>query len=352
MTAKVIDIYHRLLKYNDHEIRIAFDNEQNLYFNSNQIAKILGYKDPKDALRKHVLKKDIVYLKDIVSNYKILYKNAQGQSKYLSEAGFNHLILKSRKKIAVEIADWIAREVMPSIRKYGVYRSEKSNIDKIQQLQDELDAAFATIKKKSDEIDVLKHNMKIPKYETGYSIYIMRRIEKSVKFDPDEILELKVGKTDDPNKRKKTYDTGFSNRSQYLKVIKVTNKNAIEECIKAKMTAYTTIPTKEYYKCSYNTMIDVVAECVKFFDNTDIDKTPDVSTESEQARMKSMPPFDPAKVVTVIFSDDMESDSESESDSDDDLSDDDVMKGGGDDLNYRRYLKYKIKLLTLMDEML
>lgn len=54
MTNKVIDIYHRLLKYNDHEIRIAFDNEQNLYFNSNQIAKILGYKDPKDALRKHV----------------------------------------------------------------------------------------------------------------------------------------------------------------------------------------------------------------------------------------------------------------------------------------------------------
>jgi len=40
---------------------------------------------------------------------------------FISEPGMNHLIFASRKKEAVEIKDWLAREVMPSIRKNGGY---------------------------------------------------------------------------------------------------------------------------------------------------------------------------------------------------------------------------------------
>ena len=69
---------------------------------------------------------DSVLLKDIVENYKSLYKNVQGTTKFLNEPGMFSLILKSRNKKAIEILNWVTHEVMPSLRKFSEYKLNNS----------------------------------------------------------------------------------------------------------------------------------------------------------------------------------------------------------------------------------
>jgi hypothetical protein len=45
------------------------------YFNAKQACKLLNYGIEKKALKNNVNADDIYFLKDIVQNYKILYKN-------------------------------------------------------------------------------------------------------------------------------------------------------------------------------------------------------------------------------------------------------------------------------------
>ena len=88
MTKTLIDLYQHLLQYDDDIVYIAFHSRTMApYFNANQVCKLLGYVDCRDAIRTHVDKRNIEYLRNIVKNYKILYKNVQGNSKFLSESG-------------------------------------------------------------------------------------------------------------------------------------------------------------------------------------------------------------------------------------------------------------------------
>jgi prophage antirepressor-like protein len=46
-------------------ISVIIDNNDKLWFNSRELAKAIGYSDPKDAIRKHIDKNDKIQLKDI-----------------------------------------------------------------------------------------------------------------------------------------------------------------------------------------------------------------------------------------------------------------------------------------------
>ena len=217
MATSLLDIYRKILKYNNHEVYIAFHYEtKEPYFNAKQVCQMLEYLDCRDALRNNVLKENIYYLKDIVKNYKILYKNAQGYSKYLNEAGLNSIILKSKQKNALNISRWITEEVMPSIRQYGEYKlqsKEKKQIDELNKLLED----------KKEEIDILKHNLKKDKFKKGNSVYILRAIENTMDLKLNEKIYLKFGKTTNMKPRKFVYDTAHKNKTQILKHIKVKN---------------------------------------------------------------------------------------------------------------------------------
>jgi superfamily II DNA or RNA helicase/prophage antirepressor-like protein len=142
MTNTDLNFFNHILKYNDQNVYVAFHkNTTDPYFHANNVCKLLEYVDARDALRNHVDKKNIVYLKDIVTDYKPLYKNIQGHTKFLSKAGLYSLILKSKKETAKEITDWVTSEVMPIIKK---------QIDILNKKNDE----------KKGETIVLKCNMK------------------------------------------------------------------------------------------------------------------------------------------------------------------------------------------------
>ncbi len=94
MANTLIQLYKNLLIYDGNDVYIAFaDNTTEPFFHAKQLSQLLGYVDYRDAIRTHVVKKDIYYLQDIVSDYKSLYKNAQGHKKYLNEGGMLQLII-------------------------------------------------------------------------------------------------------------------------------------------------------------------------------------------------------------------------------------------------------------------
>ena len=97
------------------EIESFFDKQQNIFLRGKDVAKILGYRDTNQAIRKHVDEED---------KFKGAVETTGGlqQSFYINESGFYSLVLSSKLETANKFKRWVTSEVLPSIRKYGQYK--------------------------------------------------------------------------------------------------------------------------------------------------------------------------------------------------------------------------------------
>ena len=84
------------------------------YFVGREVAMILGYKNPLDALAKHVEEED-----KGVANCDTL--GGTQKMTVINESGLYSLILSSKLPKAKEFKRWVTSEVLPSIRKHGAY---------------------------------------------------------------------------------------------------------------------------------------------------------------------------------------------------------------------------------------
>lgn len=103
----------QLFDFNGQQVRtVIIDNEP--YFVGKDVATILGYNNPSVAVSKNVSDK-----------YKGVseMETPGGKQKLviISEAGLYKLAFKSHAKNAERFTDWVASEVLPSIRKHGAY---------------------------------------------------------------------------------------------------------------------------------------------------------------------------------------------------------------------------------------
>ena len=95
---------------------LTIENEP--YFVGNEIAKILGYSNTRDALAKHVENEDknTVAIHDGIGNpNKVI----------INESGLYSLILSSKLPTAKRFKRWVTSEVLPAIRKHGAYLTEQ-----------------------------------------------------------------------------------------------------------------------------------------------------------------------------------------------------------------------------------
>lgn len=359
MVNKVLDIYSRILKYDNNDVRIAFDtNTSKPYFHAKQVCVMLKYNNYKKALRNNVNKNDIFHLKDIVKNYKKLYNNVQGNTKFLNESGFLKLILKrGDDEIIDDIFNWITEEVIPSIRQYGNYRVNND-------LKKKLDELNELLGEKEEEINILKHNLKKTKHLEGGAIYIMRPIFDKISLDLDEEIYIKIGRTKDMGERENNYNTCVYNKIQIIKKIYVDDPMTIEKCIIKKMSNYKIKDRKEYFKCSYNQIINAVYDCVYCYEGIKINKEPDDDDENKLSRTSltettENTKFDIDKKMIVKFLnsfDDCEnscddyksSSSEISSSDDEDDNSDEIIEQTGGNINYKyEYFKINKKYVEL-----
>lgn len=247
------DINDILLKYSGKEILIVLDNNKKVWFNATQICNILKYIRPRDIIYKLVDKEFIKQLKNIVNDYKI-YPNSQPHSLFINEYGLYSLLLRCKRKEAKKFFMWVITNVIPDIRKKGIYEANKKQNNEIEKLN-------KTIEELYHENLVLKNNNNKIKDDKGKYIYII----KSPDFNPinpnvDDIL--KIGKTIKYKNRMGVHNSSNKNNVLILYRVKVDDTDVVEQCLKAllKKQMYN---RKEHYNISINNAIKTINKCIK-----------------------------------------------------------------------------------------
>jgi len=98
------------------ELWIEQRKDGSIWFSGKDICEVLGYKNDRDALKKHV-----------PPNHKgVAKRDTLGGSQEITiidESGLYRLILRSQMPQAEPFMNWVTEEVIPSIRKTGKYES-------------------------------------------------------------------------------------------------------------------------------------------------------------------------------------------------------------------------------------
>ena len=131
------------------------------YFVGKDVAEILGYSAPRNAIATHVDDEDkttaLIQCDD--SNYK-------SNAVVINESGLYSLILSSKLPTAKKFKRWVTAEVLPTIRKHGSYNADYSSLSPqlqylitleqktkaLEQKQTELENKLAESEKNRDEI--------------------------------------------------------------------------------------------------------------------------------------------------------------------------------------------------------
>ena len=104
------------------EIRTA-EIDGKPYFVGTDVAKALGYNNPRDAVSRHC--------KGVVKRDTPTSSGIQSMS-YINEGDLYRLIMKSKLPSAEKFESWVMDEVLPIIRKTGSYQKPLTTVERIQ----------------------------------------------------------------------------------------------------------------------------------------------------------------------------------------------------------------------------
>jgi prophage antirepressor-like protein len=164
---------------------INYGNCDNIFFKARTVAKFLGYKKTRNAIKEHVSESS-KYTYDDIQRKQGGPKsgpplNNQMNTIYINEMGLYELIFGSKLEIAKQFREWVFKIVLPSIRKTGSYNIIKS----------------------------IKPNLEF-EIHTEYDLH--KQIINFCKVNyPDILLIIANGElqNDTPNKREKSFLTGY-----------------------------------------------------------------------------------------------------------------------------------------------
>lgn len=109
--------------FNNATLRTLTDENGEPWFVLKDCMSILGLGNPTETVK--------MFDDDEFSTTEVIDSIGRRQQTYIiSEAGLYELVLKSRKPEAKEFKRWVTHEVLPSIRKHGIYATE-TTIDQI-----------------------------------------------------------------------------------------------------------------------------------------------------------------------------------------------------------------------------
>lgn len=112
------------------------------YFVGKDVAEILGYTNPQKAIRDHIDEEDKTLNESFTVN------GTKGI--LINESGLYSLILSSKMPNAKKFKRWVTSEVLPTIRKHGIYA-----VDELLNDPDMLIAAFTKLKAEREKTNAL-----------------------------------------------------------------------------------------------------------------------------------------------------------------------------------------------------
>lgn len=141
----------QIFNFSGADIRtLTIDEEP--YFVGKDVAEVLGYKNTKDALIRHVDDDD-------KRGSQITTPSGRQTMTVISESGLYSLILSSKLPTAKKFKHWVTSEVLPAIRKHGAYMTDEKAFNVVNNksgLADLLQQAADQLKQKDIQIEKLK----------------------------------------------------------------------------------------------------------------------------------------------------------------------------------------------------
>ena len=95
------------------QVRVSFINNEP-WFVGKDVAEVLGYKNTAKAIRDHVDIEDKL-------GERIVLSGQNRETILINESGLYSLIISSKLSKAKEFKRWVTSEILPSIRKHGMY---------------------------------------------------------------------------------------------------------------------------------------------------------------------------------------------------------------------------------------
>ena len=232
--------------YNSKIISVISDNNEKIWFNAHEVCEALGYKNPKLTIINNIDKKDKIQLEKINTNIKI---NKHPHSIYITESGLYSLIFTSRLKSSVEFREWITHEILPSIRKHGIYKLKQGFIK-------EKNDIMKKINYYERQVKLLNNDLKKNKFPEGALLYVLDYSENNTEI-------YRIGKTDDLNKRKQIYDSHTLHKKNVIHYTQITNPIKLEMCVRAMLYDFRYKDKKDFYVCKLKTIKDAIKVCVQ-----------------------------------------------------------------------------------------
>ena len=137
------------------EMNSYIDKQQNVWFCGKDVATILGYSKPENAIERHVSKNHKIRKNtwypvsgSQVQNPKSCPVKTAGQVRwcmFIDEAGFYELVFSSKLEAAKKFRDWVFTTVLPSVRKYGQYKMFDNPNNKMFKIENETDLHYKVV---------------------------------------------------------------------------------------------------------------------------------------------------------------------------------------------------------------
>ncbi|HDA6471938.1 TPA: ORF6C domain-containing protein [Staphylococcus aureus] len=142
------------------------------YFVGSDIAKILGYQKPQNAIATHVDLEDktTTLIQGTGSNYK-------SNAVIINESGLYSLIFSSKLENAKRFKRWVTSEVLPTLRKTGTYQVPSDPMQALRLMFEATEETKQEIKNVKDDVIDLKENQKL---DAGDYNFLTRTINQRV----------------------------------------------------------------------------------------------------------------------------------------------------------------------------
>jgi len=266
---------------------------------------------------------------------------------------------------AQEFREWVVSEVLPIARRNKkLYKNFKPNemfesigtqMDRIEKENHELSDKNKTL---TEENKILKHNQKHPVFKKGGQIYVVRPPGSRHK------RLVKVGRTQNMNKRDSSYNTSTPDKFDVLVTMPTKDPVRMEACVKLALEDDQYIHNKEYYETSIAHIKDVFRKCEQLFNvKVKCNKCMKGGSSEEQFHESDL---DDVEIFEFEFDEDYPDDHvnkiydfiESEfqsggyTDNSEDSDNEPESVPNDPDINYyAKYVKYKSKYIQLKEEM-
>lgn len=176
----------KTFNFNGKELMVYGTNDKP-YFKAKEIALILNYEKPKEAIRANVDSEDVITWGIMKWASELApYENMHPETKFINESGLYALIFGSKKPEAKKFKHWVTSILLPSIRKTGKY---------------EIDRQYKT------PLPMLTYNMETESDLHNKTVNFIRQHQESKRL----LFNSSLGEMQDsPDKRINAWKKGYS----------------------------------------------------------------------------------------------------------------------------------------------